>query len=133
MLHRVQNARGISLIEAMVALAILSTVLLSLTGLMWQMGRNARDSSAVTMRTGVMESAASLAYGVQWDSLPNIVGCSADTTAALISTICYEVQTLTAQVRQVRVIVAPTSPAGMLPDTITLRRAKERQVSPLKA
>ena len=132
MFHRLRSARGISLIEVMVALAILSTVLLSLTGLMWQMGRNARDSSAVTMRTGTLESATSLAYGLSWDSLPTIVGCSADTTAALIYTLCYEVQDLTPQVRQVRVIVAPTSPPGLTADTITLRRAKGRQVSPLK-
>lgn len=129
--NRARGERGVSLIEVMVALSILSTVLLSLTGLMWQMGRHSRTSGAVTQRTAALESASSQALSLSWDSLPQIVGCQADTTAQLAYTLCFEVQTLTTQLREVRVIVSPTNPATLLADTITVHRTKPRRLSPL--
>ncbi len=129
--ERASNEHGISLLEIMIALTILSTVLLSLSGLMWQMGRHTRVSGAVTVRTATLESAASLAESVTWDSLPVIVGCTADTTAQLEYTLCYEVQNVSSQLREVRVIIAPTVPATLRSDTITINRAKPKRASTL--
>lgn len=129
--ERASNEHGISLLEIMIALTILSTVLLSLSGLMWQMGRHTRVSGAVTVRTATLESAATLAESVTWDSLLAIVGCTADTTAQLEYTLCYEVQNVSPQLWEVRVIIAPTVPATLLSDTLTIRRAKPKQASTL--
>jgi type II secretory pathway pseudopilin PulG len=127
----VLDRRGISLLEVVVALGILSVVLLSLTGIMWQMGRQSRVSGVASARTAVLESWASLAQAARWDSLDALVGCAADTTAALAYTRCYEVSTLSPGLRQVRVIIAPAADAVLAPETLLVQRTRPRQPSPL--
>jgi prepilin-type N-terminal cleavage/methylation domain-containing protein len=124
------NARGISLIEVVVALSILSVVLMSLTGIMWQMGRQTRVAGVAAARTAAVESAAALAHAARWDSLTPLVGCAADTTAGLAYTRCYEVNNLSASLRQVRVIISPTASAVLAPDTLLVQRTRPRQRSP---
>jgi hypothetical protein len=114
-----------------VALGILSIVLMSLAGIMWQMGRQTRISGAAAARTAAAESWASLALAARWDSLTGLVGCAADTTAGLAYTRCFEVSTLSAAVRQVRVIIAPAAPSPLKPETLLVQRSRPRQRSPL--
>jgi Tfp pilus assembly protein PilV len=128
---RPAGVSGISLVEVIVALAILSVVLVSLIGIMWQMGRQSRFSGVASARTAAVESAAALAQAVRWDSLSALVGCAADTTAGLIYTRCYEVTTLSASVRQVRVIIAPTAAATLPPETSLVQRSRPQRRSPL--
>lgn len=126
-----RDRRGISLLEVVVALAILSVVLLSLTGIMWQMGRQSRVSGVAAARTSALESWASLAQAARWDSLDALVGCAADTTAGLAYTRCFEVANLSASLRQVRVIISPAAGAVLSPDTLLVQRTRPRQRSPL--
>jgi prepilin-type N-terminal cleavage/methylation domain-containing protein len=130
--RRPRADRGVSLIEVVVALAILSVVLLALTGIMWEMGRHTRQASLVGARGAALASAASLAESIRWDSLTSLVGCSADTSAQLAYTRCYEVGAISGGVRQVRAIVTPTS-GTVRPETLTVSRTRPRSRSPLYA
>lgn len=123
--------RGISLIEVVVALSILSVVLLSLSGIMWQMGRQTRIAGVAGARTAALESWASLAQSVRWDSIPSLVGCTADSSAGLVYTRCFEVSTITPSLRQVRVIIAPAAGSLLQPETLLVQRTRPRQRSPL--
>jgi prepilin-type N-terminal cleavage/methylation domain-containing protein len=126
------GTRGVSLLEVVVALAILSVVLLSLTGIMWQMGRHARISGAVGARSAALESAVSLAQAARWDSLLAMVGCAADSSGQLAYTRCFEVTTLSASLKEVRVIVTPTGGGTtVIPETLTVQRTRPRLRSPL--
>jgi hypothetical protein len=114
----------------MIALSILSVVLVSLAGLMFQMGRHTRRSGGVASRTAAVQSALAGVQTVPWDSLPNLVGCVADTAGTLPYTRCVELQTLTTRLRSLRVIVVPSDPF-LRPDTIVVRRNRPRSSSPL--
>jgi len=124
--------RGVSLVEVVVALALLSIVLLALTGIMWQMGRHTRRASLVGARGAALASAASLAESARWDSLDALVGCATDTSAQMVYTRCFEVGPITGGVRQVRAIVVPAGGA-LVPETLTVSRTRPRSRSPLYA
>ena len=127
---RLRSARGVSLIEVVVALTLLSVVLLALTGIMWEMGRHTRRASLVGARGAALESAASLAAAVEWDSIAALIGCSTDTSAQLVYTRCFEVPSLAAPIRQIRAIVTPVGGA-LPPETLTVSRTRPRSRSPL--
>lgn len=112
------------------ALGILSVVLMSLAGIMWQMGRQTRISGVAAARTSAAESWASLAHAARWDSLYALVGCVGDTTAGLAYTRCYEVSNISSSVRQVRVIIAPAVATTLPPETLLVQRTRPRQRSP---
>ena len=112
------------------ALTLLSVVLLALTGIMWQMGRHTRTASLVGARGAALESAASLAESVRWDSLTALVGCVSDTSAQFVYTRCFEVTATMGGVRQVRAIVTPAGGA-LPPETLTVSRTRPRSRSPL--
>ena len=120
-----------SLIEVVVALAILSVVLVALSGIMWQMGRHTRISGLVGSRSAALESAASLAQSVRWDSLAALPGCTTDSSGALVFTRCFEVQSLTQSLREVRVIVTPQSATALKAETLSVQRTRLSAVSPL--
>ena len=120
-----------SLVEVVVAMAILSTALLALSGLMWQMARQGRFAGYATARTAALESAASLAQGVSWDSLSAIVGCGSDSVASFTYTRCYELTTVSSTLRRVRVIVSPASLFTIKAETLTVERNKPLLPSPL--
>lgn len=127
---RLRDVRGVSLIEVVVALTLLSVVLLALTGIMWEMGRHTRRASLVGARGAALESAASLAAAVQWDSIAALIGCATDTSAQLVYTRCFEVPSLAAPIRQIRAIVTPVGGA-LPPETLTVSRTRPRSRSPL--
>jgi prepilin-type N-terminal cleavage/methylation domain-containing protein len=130
--RRARGERGVSLIEVVVALTLLSVVLLALTGIMWEMGRHTRQASLVGARGAALASAASLAESMRWDSLTALVGCRVDTSAQLVYTRCFEVGAITGGVRQVRAIVTPTG-GVVRPETLTVSRTRPRSRSPLYA
>jgi prepilin-type N-terminal cleavage/methylation domain-containing protein len=122
--------RGVSLIEVVVALTLLSVVLLALTGIMWEMGRHTRQASLIGARGAALASAASLAESMRWDSLDALVGCGSDTSAQMVYTRCFEVGAVSSGVRQVRAIVTPAGGA-IRPETLTVSRTRPRSRSPL--
>jgi hypothetical protein len=122
----------VSLLEVIVALTLLSLVLLSLTGIMWQMGRHTRVASAVGRRGAAIEGALALAEFTRWDSLPALVGCTADTSAQFVYTRCIELQTISPTMRQLRLIVIPAG-GTLRPETLMVARTRPRSRSPLYA
>jgi hypothetical protein len=82
-------------------------------------------------RSAALESAASLAQSVRWDSLPALPGCATDSSGALVFTRCFEVQTLAPSLKQVRVIVTPTVPTALKAETLTVQRTRPSALSPL--
>lgn len=127
---RLRGTRGVSLVEVVIALTLLSVALLALTGIMWEMGRHTRRASLVGARGAAVASAASLAESVRWDSLDALVGCVVDTSAQLVYTRCFEVGPAAGSSRQVRAIVVPTG-GTVLPETLTVTRTRPRSTSPL--
>jgi len=120
----------VSLIEVVIALTIFSVVLLALGGIMWQMGRHTRLSGLVGSRSAALESAASLAQSVRWDSLMALPGCTTDSSGALVFTRCFEVQSLGQSLRQVRVIVTPTVVTVLKAETLMVQRTRPSMLSP---
>lgn len=126
-----RNERGLSLVEVVVALAILSTALLALSGLMWQMARQGRYAGYATARVAALTSAASLAQGASWDSLSLLVGCANDSISTFKYTRCYELTTVSNDLKRVRVIVSPSALFAIKAETLSVERHKPLLPSPL--
>ena len=77
------NSRGISLIEIMVALTILSTVLVALGGLMFQVGQQTRTSARETYQAAAMQQGAAYVGSLSWTELDGAAGCTSDTTGLM--------------------------------------------------
>ncbi len=123
--------RGVSLIEIMIALSILSVVLLALGGLMFEVARHTRRSTAVSYRSAALESAASWVQALPWDSLPSATGCTDSLTAgAFMYTRCLELVSTSPTSRLTRVIVSPMGALQAPPDTVVVERTKAKAPSP---
>ncbi|MFQ5703264.1 MAG: prepilin-type N-terminal cleavage/methylation domain-containing protein [Gemmatimonadales bacterium] len=128
---RLGSAKGVSLIEVMLALSILSVVLLAMDGLMFQVARYTRQAAAISYRSAAMESAAAWVHGLPWDSIPSSVGCTDSLyTGSLQYTRCLELVTDTPRYRMTRVIVSPTGALQSSADTVSVERTKTRSPSP---
>jgi hypothetical protein len=115
----------------MIALSILSVVLLALGGLMFEVARHTRRSTAVSYRSAALESAASWVQALPWDSLPVSTGCTDSLMAgAFMYTRCFEIVSSSPTSRLARIIIAPTGALQAPPDTVTVERTKARTPSP---
>lgn len=128
----VRSERGVSLVEVMIALAILSAVLIALGSLMYQVARHTADSAAVGYRSAAVTSAASWAERLPWDSIDGAIGCQNDTTGQLIYVRCLSVQSLSAGHKSVTIVVSPTGRLMATPDTVTVERRRKLSLSPFK-
>lgn len=129
----VSDRKGLSLVEVVVAITILSVVILALGTLMFQIAQHTRVSAGVAYRSAATESAASWLHGLPWDSIPSSVGCTDSLSTGLLEyTRCVELLTNTPRYRLARITISPT---GLLqptvrPDTITIERTTTRPQSP---
>ena len=132
MFHRAApNNRGLSLIEVVVAITILSVVVMALGALMFQIARHTRASAGVAYRSAASESAASWLHGLPWDSLPGAVGCTDSLTTGLFEyTRCVDLLANTPRYRLARITISPTGVLQPSPDTISVERTKTRSASP---
>jgi len=128
----VRSERGVSLVEVMIALAILSAVLIALGSLMYQVARHTADSAAVGYRSAAVTSAASWAERLPWDSIDGAIGCQNDTTGQLIYVRCLSVQSLSAGHKSVTIVVSPTGRLMASPDTVVVERRRTLSLSPFK-
>lgn len=128
---RAGGSRGVTLIEVVVALAILGTVLVALSAMMWQMGRQGRIAGDAAGRSAALESAAAFAQTVPWDSLIRIVGCRADSAGPLHYTRCVDVSSTAGNLRRVRTVIAPTNGLSLRPDTLIVYRNRPMPLHPL--
>lgn len=131
MSRRAAGERGASLLEVMVALVILSTVLMALTGMMWQMGRQSGLSEIAIYRTAALERSAAIAGGVPWDSLATVVGCISDSSGTLAYTRCIDAAANGPNLTALTVVVVPSGFFSSLPETLTVYRDRPRRGSTL--
>lgn len=120
-----------SLIEILIALAILSTVLAALGGLMFQAARHTHLSAAIAYRGAAAEQAEAWIQNVPWDSLANAVGCTTRTTGPLVYSRCVSVADLSSRLKRVTVALTPESGPVMKPDTVVVDRNRPRERSTL--
>lgn len=128
--------RGVGLVEIMLALTLLSVVMMSLGGLMFQVARATRLSGQVAFRSAALQNAAAWGQSMPWDSIPVNLGWGAnDTIGQLVFqrylnyTDAFSYRTLTLVVRPVAGVA---SSARVMPETVTVIRAKPRSAAPLK-
>ncbi|MBE0591518.1 MAG: prepilin-type N-terminal cleavage/methylation domain-containing protein [Gemmatimonadales bacterium] len=128
----VRSERGVSLMEVMFALAILSAVLIALGSLMYQVAQQTVDSAAVGYRSAAVTSAASWAERLPWDSIDSAVGCQNDSTGQLVYVRCMSVQSLASGHKSITLVVSPTGRLVVAPDTVTVERRRALSLSPFK-
>lgn len=126
--------RGISLIEVMVALTILSTVLITLGGLMFDVARQTRRSAATTYRAAAVQSAQAWIDGLPWSTIDSVGfgGCTADSSGLLAYDQCVQVADTTTTLKRVQVVISPTGNLLAPPDTLIVYRSTDRPSSPLQ-
>lgn len=123
---------GVTLMEIVVALAILSVALVSLGGLMFQVSVRTRRATALSYLSAAVQSAQTRVEGLPWDSLGSaaLIGCTTDTTGQLTYTRCTTVTDLGAKLKRVQVVLSPTGNLTAPPDTVIVDRAKPQTVIP---
>lgn len=136
MSRRRRSRRGVTLVEILIALSILSIVLMALGGLMYRVAWQTRRSAVATYRTGAAQLAAGWIHGMPWDnlSLPltaGPVGCTSDSLGMLEYTRCVTVTDVGSSRKSVQVVIQPTGNLTAMPDTQVIERAKGLLPSPL--
>jgi prepilin-type N-terminal cleavage/methylation domain-containing protein len=129
-----RGQRGITLVEVIVALTILSIVLIALGGLMFQVGKQTRSSAATTYRSAALQRAAAWVDGLPWDSSTTgiIGGCTSDSSGLMAYDRCTTVVDSTSRLRKISVVVVPNGIFTAVPETIVVYRNKPRPASPLR-
>jgi Tfp pilus assembly protein PilV len=130
--NTLSSETGVSLIEVMVALGILSAVLIALGGLMFQVARQARNASVAGYRSAAVTTASSWAQGLPWDSIDGSVGCQSDSSGLMAYSRCTTVQNPTPSVKRVTVTVNPTGVLVVAPETVVVHRTAPLSPSPFK-
>ena len=120
---------GMSLIEVVIALTIMSIALIALGGLMFQVAQQTRDSAAATYRTAAAQRGSSWIQALPWDSLKGAAGCTADSCGSLAYNRCITVADSTVTVKLVTMVITPTGVFTARPDTLTVYRNKPRGAS----
>jgi type II secretory pathway component PulJ len=115
----------------MVALTILSTVLVALGGLMFQVGRHTRTSARETYQAAALQQGAAYVEALPWTAIDAAAGCSTDTTGLLEYRQCIAVAD-SGSYKRVTVIVTPQGTFAGTPDTVSLYRRRPRGVSLLR-
>lgn len=124
------DRRGMSLIEIVVALGILSVVLMSLGGLMYEVARGSRQSALATYRAAAARHAAAWIEGLEFDSLSTAVGCTSDSSGILEYTQCVTVSG-SGNTRQATIVIQPTGNLTTSPDTQVVMRTRPLRSSAL--
>ncbi|GIW51944.1 MAG: hypothetical protein KatS3mg081_1299 [Gemmatimonadales bacterium] len=129
-LDRGSSEAGVTLVEVIVALGILSVVLIALAGLMFDVSLGTRRSAALSYRSAAAQMAQAWIAALPWDSLSSAVGCTSDSTGQLVYSRCVTVQDLSSDQKRVTIVITPTGALTAPPDTIVVDRAKPLPLSP---
>ncbi len=121
---------GVTLVEVIVALAILSAVLIALAGLMFDVSLGTRRSAALSYRSAAAQMAQAWIAALPWDSLSTAVGCTSGTAGQLAYSRCVTVEDLSSKRKRVTIVITPTGALTAPPDTIVVDRAKPLPLTP---
>ena len=127
--RRRRGETGVTLVEVLVALGILSLVLIALGGLMFQVSLGTRRAAAVSYQSAAAYVAEAWMQGLPWDSIPmavpnGAVGCVTDTVGQLIYNRCSTVVDLTATLRRLTAVLSATGNLTTRPETLVIDRVK---------
>jgi len=122
---------GFSLVEILITVVIFSSVILSLSGLAYQIAKRGTRATDQTLSMSVLLARVDRASTINYDSLRTIAKC--DTTASGIVFIfaCIRVDSVS-NVRRKATVAVWTSIAGSRPDTVAFERARVRYPIPLR-
>jgi Tfp pilus assembly protein PilV len=118
---------GVTLMEIVIALFILSVVLASLGGLMSQVSFKTRQAAALTYLSAAAQEAAARVEALPWDSLSP--GTATDTSGRLVYVRSITV-TDVAGLKAVQVVLTPTGSLTAPPETLVVYRARPRGMTP---
>jgi len=124
------NRNGFSLIEVMIALTILSVVLISLGGLMFQVAEHTRTSAKATLRAAAAQKTAAYIQELPWGNIDGASGCTADSSGLMAYDRCISVIDSTTEIKRVTLVISPTGVFTALPETLMVYRNRGREVSP---
>ena len=124
--------RGTSLIEVVIAMTILSIVLITLGGLMFDVARQTQASAATTYRAAAVQQAAAWIQALPWGSIDGSAGCESYSMGQLDFDRCVSVLDTTTSMKRVTVVITPTGALMARPDTVVVYRNLARLRSPLQ-
>src|SRR5262245_24220429 len=120
----------------MMALTILSVVMMSLGALMFQVGRHTRLSAQVAYRSAALNSAATWAQAMPWDSIPGQVGWGPNDTVGQLVFQRYLSYSTSGNNRILMLVIQPVasvaSSGRVKPETLTVVRTKPLTTATLK-
>ncbi|HEY2824624.1 MAG TPA: hypothetical protein VGI83_03675 [Gemmatimonadales bacterium] len=125
-MNKATRTAGFAMVEVVIALVILSTVLIALGGIMFQMTRNGTKSANVTLRSGAMLTAEAWVQGLPYDSLASstFVGCGSQTIGSVSYTRCLTYTDVTSTLRRAKVVITFSGLYAALPETLVVDRTK---------
>jgi prepilin-type N-terminal cleavage/methylation domain-containing protein len=130
--HSTSSERGVTLIEIMLALMILSIVLMALAGLMFQVARQTRGSTAATFRAAAVQQASTWVEAIPWDNIAGEVGCTPEETGLLEYTRCLSYTDSIDGLKKLTVVIAPSGIFTALPESLTVYRSRRRGLVPFQ-
>jgi prepilin-type N-terminal cleavage/methylation domain-containing protein len=123
-MSRQASQRGFTMIEAMVAIVMLSVGALVLGGVLARSSRMAIASASTIHRTAVLSTEVGRLNALPFDQLPGAgETCTTISASPFPHTRCTQLTDLSAVVKEVRVRVTPTA-ADVRPDTVNFQRTK---------
>lgn len=121
---------GISLVEIVVAMTLMSAVLIPVAGLTALGANRSVRNAGATYRQGILNQEVNRLTSLPFGTLPGAAGCVTVAAGTFPHTRCVAVTNVNGTLRQVRVIVTPAQP-GVRPDTATFERANPPTGNPL--
>ena len=121
---------GISLVEILVAMTLVSAILIPIAGLTALGANMSVRNAGASYRQGVLAQEANRLSTLPFASLPGAVGCTTVATGTFPHTRCVTVTNVSSTLRRVQVVVTPAQP-GVRPDTARFERANPPTGNPL--
>jgi len=115
----------------MFTVVIFSVVILSLSGLSFQIARRATRATEQALTMAVLLAKVDRASTINYDSLSTIARCDTTVSGVVRVYACTGSDSISNVRRRVRIVVS-TSIAGSRPDTITFERGRVRYPIPLR-
>jgi prepilin-type N-terminal cleavage/methylation domain-containing protein len=125
------NRGGFTLVEVMVSMTLLSVASLALGTLLFRAAREANATSAASYRTATLSGEAGRVGALPFDLLAAGTSCVTVTAGQFPHSKCTTVSNVSAKVKQIVIVVAPSSHT-LRPDTTVITRTISGNGNPLK-
>jgi prepilin-type N-terminal cleavage/methylation domain-containing protein len=117
------SARGFTLIEVMVSMTVLAVGVLLMSTLLVRSSRTAGATSAVSYQTAILAAELGRYDAIPFTQLAAGTTCTTSTAAPLAHELCVTITNVSANVRQVKVVVTPTAPTTVAADSVVFDRS----------